>query len=121
MTLSYYDHEGRAPARTSLLRILITIDLAFVALVLCGWTVLSFWVVDPIVWATWAPLTVGVTPGIFERPFILIWAVPLAGTGCGWLAMKSGYRSVGEGVTLAPVLFILITFAWFYLTPIEWH
>ncbi len=98
-------------------RVLMVANGLFALVALFSWTFVSYIVAAPISWATWSPLTNGVTPPFYEYPFILLWGMPAVGIGCAWLADKSGNLKLAKGIALMPVLVLSIIFGWYYIMP----
>jgi hypothetical protein len=119
MTLSYY--EGARPPGTRLLFSLIALNGLFSAAVLTMWTAMQIFVADPITWATWAPLGRDSNPDFFDYPFVLLWSLPAGCAFAAWWTNKLGDRKLAYALVGIPVLWLGMVFAWYYLTPADWH
>jgi hypothetical protein len=110
-----------APKSEWPLMALMTINVVFVTLVIFAWAFVSLVISEPLAWATWMPVGRSWRPGMFEYPFTLLWALPGAGIVSAWSARKARNMSAAYFAAGVPIIILTLMFAWYYMTPIEWH
>lgn len=89
------------------------VNLAFAALNVFMWSIVALVLADPISWATWSPLgSVGSRPDLFEYPFVLLWAMPLAGSGVAALNNFLGFKRMARVAAAFPISLFLVTVCW---------
>jgi hypothetical protein len=112
--------ENRRRKRSSrFLTALIGINGLFVAGVLLWWHWMSVVMSEPVRWATWQAM--GPRPSIMDYPFLLLWALPLAGVAGSWFARKFGNMRMACGLAFFPVFYLGLIVGWFYLAPQTWR
>lgn len=109
--------ETVADARVLL--ILFVVNATFAVSTVFFWAFLSLFVAEPIQWATWRG--VGSRPDLFDYPFIVLWLLPAAGIGAGWIAKRAGQHRLACWLALMPIILLGLVFGWFYLMPPEWR
>lgn len=74
---------------------------------------------EPLSWA--ARENVGSLPELLDYPYVLVWLLPLAGAGTGWLAQRNDRARLACGLSGLPVLTLAFVLGWYYLTPAAWR
>ena len=119
-----YSADGK-PATTPhghILAALIIVDAAFALTVIFGWTFVSFFISEPVHWATWQAVGPGSTfLELFSYPFAMLWLMPATGILGAWAAHKSKRFSVAYTFALLPIVFLGLIFGWYYFTPADWR
>jgi len=123
MLISYYEDGTAAPKRLSRgMLILMGADVVFAAAILFAWTYISFFVAEPLAWATWMPINRGYgISGVLEYPFVMLWMLPLVGVGCAWLSLKAGRKPLAYACVAVPLVMLALVLGWYHLTPSDWH
>ncbi|HRD76334.1 MAG TPA: hypothetical protein PK264_10385 [Hyphomicrobiaceae bacterium] len=106
--------------RTRIQTLLQIANIAITAVVLGAWTFIALFVVEPIGWATWAPVTRGWRPGLFEYPFTMLWGLPLCAVALAWLARRANFSGLNYALLLLPLALLGMIFGWYYLAPSDW-
>jgi len=122
MSISYTGADTVVVARPSdsrLLLALMTIDGLFACIAVFWWTLISFFIAEPIKWATWTGMSS--RPELLEYPFSVLWMLPAAGIGGAWLAKKAGRLRLALALAFFPILLIGLVLGWYYLTPPHWR
>ncbi|MEL6372810.1 MAG: hypothetical protein AAFR04_02455 [Pseudomonadota bacterium] len=119
MTLSLY--EGRKRRDDRPLLVLIIANCIFAGLVLFAWTAIALFVAEPISWATWAPLSSGSRPELFEYPFVMLWLMPLGGATAAWMTKSIQGVRWAYLSAIVPILLLSITFGYYYMVPQQFH
>lgn len=89
------------------------INIAFAGLNLFLWSVVAIVLADPISWATWSPLgSVNHRPDLFEYPYVLLWGLPLAGSGVAALNNFMGFKRMAKVAALFPISLFAVTVCW---------
>lgn len=91
------------------------INLCFAGLTLTGWAMLYPIVAGPLRWGTGQP--VASHPEPLDYPYCILWVLPLAAVGLAWLLRSEGQRSWAIVVAAAPLVFLTILVACYYLGP----
>lgn len=124
MAIAYYQDENVEPQARSarLLSLICMVDLIIALTVLFMWTAVSFYFAEPLAWATWMPVRRGTQfVELFEYPFVLLWAMPLACIGIAWFAKRSGKRALALTAALFPIVVLGMIYGWYHLVPIQYH
>lgn len=123
MNLMSYSDIATRPKETladsRLLLILFVVNATFAATSVFFWAFLSLFVAEPIQWATWRG--VGSRPELFDYPFIVLWLLPAAGIGAGWIAKRAHQHRSACWLAFLPVILLGLVFGWYYLMPPEWR
>lgn len=89
------------------------VNLAFAVLNIFLWSVVALVLADPISWATWSPLgAVGQRPDLLEYPFVLLWALPLAGSAVAALNSFLGFKRMAKVAAMFPLSLFAVTVCW---------
>ena len=107
--------------RPGLIIALQALNVAFAAAIVSAWTYLSYFLADPIGWATWAPLSRHGNPGLLDYPFMVLWGMPLAGVAIAYCARRLMMHGLITTALILPILTLGIIIGWYYLAPTEWH
>lgn len=101
---------------------LMLMNAAFAFFMLFAWKVASLFVMEPLSWATWAPVYRGSSlEDILRYPFIILWLWPVIGLCGAWASVKMGKQPLAFAFASMPVVVLSLVFGWFYLTPQDWH
>ncbi len=119
--MTLLEYHGTRRINTTPLTALLVINAGFVLAMLFAWTMISFFVAEPISWATWTPLSHASRPDLFDYPFVVVWALPTAGVILSWFAKSVQRYKLALTLALAPVLFLSMIFIYFYFVPTEFH
>lgn len=119
MALSLYSNKRHFDTRP--ITALMVINAIFASTVLTAWTVIAVFVAEPISWATWAPLSPGSQPDLFDYPFVLLWGLPLSGIFVSWVANKFYSRTIAYLGSLSPILVLSLVICYFYFVPVQYH
>lgn len=103
------------------LRTLQLLNLGFATAVVSAWTYLSYFLADPIGWATWMPLSRSGNPHLFDYPFVVLWGLPVGGVLVSYCARRLTMHRLIATALLLPILTLGVIIGWFYLAPLEWH
>jgi hypothetical protein len=110
MPLSFCEGT-RSRGRRRLTALIITNGI-FAFLVVFAWTIMEWYVVAPISWATWVPISRGLRPQLLQYPFLLLWGAP---------SNKFGCQRAAFAMAMLPIVMFGLTFGWYYFAPPEWH
>jgi hypothetical protein len=89
------------------------LNIMFAAANVFLWSVLAMVMADPIAWATWHSLgSVNRRPDLFEYPFILLWGLPLLGSGVGALNNLLGFPRLAKVSASFPLALFTLTLVW---------
>lgn len=122
MSISYTGSDASVvdrPSNSKLLVGLMLVNGAFACVAIFWWTLISFFIAEPIKWATWTGISA--RPELLEYPFSMLWMLPAAGICGAWLAKKAGRPRLAIRLAFFPILFIGLVLGWFYLTPPHWR
>ena len=105
-----------------LLPIICMVDLIIAFSVLFLWTAVSFYIAEPVSWATWMSVRRGTQfIELFDYPFVLLWAMPLACIAIAWFARRAKKRALAFAAALFPIVVLGLIFGWYHLVPIQYH
>lgn len=122
MLISYYEDGSVHNPPTRRLQLVMLANCLFAGLVLSSWTLISLFVVGPLEWATWMPVSRGNSiEEAIRYPFCILWLWPLLGVAGAWLANKSGKVGLAYICAALPLVIMSLIFGWFYLVPIDWQ
>lgn len=119
MSISIY--EGKVRRNTRPLQMLMAVNVLFAAAVVFAWAILSWFVAEPVAWATWGSLYKGSKPDLMDYPFVMLWAGPIGLACLAWLAMKGDYMQLAYTATLLPGVMLGLILGWYHLAPLAWH
>jgi hypothetical protein len=89
------------------------INLTFAAANIFLWSVVALVLADPIGWATWSSLgSVGRRPDLFEYPYVMLWGLPLLGSGVATLNNFLGFKRAARVAALFPLSLFIVTIVW---------
>lgn len=90
------------------------LNVAFAAANIFLWSFVALVVADPIGWATWSSLgSIGHRPDMFEYPYVLLWALPLLGTGMATINDFLGFKRLANVAAVFPLsLFAMTLIMW---------
>ena len=113
-TATFWDQAWKRDRRGKVfLSTMACINLMFAALNVFMWSVVALVLADPISWATWSPLgAVTHRPDLFEYPFVLLWALPLAGSGVAALNNFLGFKRMAKLAAAFPISLFVVTVCW---------
>ncbi len=122
MSISY-NSDGKPVVRISRpLMTLMAINAIFAFIMLFAWKLVSIFVVEPLNWATWAPVYRGsALEDIVRYPFVLLWLWPVLGAFGAWATSKAGRQPVAFACASLPIVVLSLVFGWYYLTPTDWR
>lgn len=88
-------------------------NLAFAAANIFLWSAVAIVIADPIGWATWSSLgSVSRRPDLFEYPFIMLWGLPLLGSGVATLNNFLGFKRAAKIAAVFPLSLFIVTIGW---------
>ena len=89
------------------------INLAFAAANIFLWSFVAVVVADPIAWATWSSFgSVNRRPDLFEYPFIMLWGLPLLGSGVATINNFLGFKQMAKVAAVFPLALFGLTLVW---------
>ena len=116
MSLSLY--EGGRRSDPIPLIIVQALNLAFAAACIFMWAMLSFFIEDPIRWAT--STGIGSRPELLDYPFVLLWLLPVVGACAAWVAQQAKRMKLAYFLAGYPLAYLGLMVAWYYLAPAQW-
>lgn len=123
MSISY-DIEGQGVRKSwsTPLLVLAGLNAAFAIAMLSAWTAASFYLAEPLEWATWMRVNRGTSMmDVFDYPFVLLWMLPVGGVTVAWAASKSRQWPLVFVALTLPLLVLGLIVGWYYLTPTDWR
>lgn len=97
-------------------RVMGLLNLLFAAANIFFWSALALVIADPIGWATWSTLgSVSSRPDLFEYPFVMLWGLPLLGSGVAAINNFLGLKQLARVAALSPLLLFGTTLVWWSL------
>jgi hypothetical protein len=117
MSLSLY--EGKRRQDPALLITLQVANLLFATCTVFMWALMSLLLAEPVRWAT--EYGIGSRPELFEYPFLLLWAMPVAGSCSAWVAQRAEKFKLAYFLAFYPLLFLSLVVGWYYLAPVQWR
>ncbi|MCB1549581.1 MAG: hypothetical protein KDJ41_17400 [Hyphomicrobiaceae bacterium] len=119
MTASFY--QGKVKHDDRMLLMLSTLNGLFAMTVLFAWTLIAMFVAEPVSWATWHPMSAASRPEVYDYPFVMLWAMPIAGMSISWAAQKIGNRQLAHFILCVPLLVLGLMVGWYHFAPVAWR
>ena len=89
------------------------INLAFAAANVFLWSFVAVVVADPIAWATWSSFgSVSRRPDLLEYPFVMLWGLPLLGSGVATVNNFLGFKQMAKVAAVFPLTLFGLTLIW---------
>jgi hypothetical protein len=101
------------------LAMLIVIDIGMATGIVCFWSTVAPYLVEPVGWAT--SRNIPPRPELFDYPVELVWLIPLLCGGLAWLAVKLRLRSLARILAAFPLLLLALVDGWFLFAPLAWR
>ena len=80
------------------------------------WSTLAIVLADPISWSTWSSVGGGARqPELLEYPFVLLWALPLAGSAIAALYSFLGFSQMARAAAMFPLVLFAFTVCWWWI------
>ena len=80
------------------------------------WSTLAVVLADPISWSTWSSIGgSGRQPELLEYPFVLLWALPLAGSAMAALYSFLGFSRMARVTAMFPLVLFGLTIGWWVI------
>lgn len=94
------------------------LNVAFAGANIFLWSVMALYLADPISWATWTSLgSVAHRPDLLEYPYVMLWGLPLLGSGVGMLNNFLGFHRLANVAAAFPLaLFAFTIMSWALFT-----
>jgi hypothetical protein len=112
--VTVWDEAWRRGRRTKLfVRLMTFVNLGFALVNVFFWSYMALVMADPISWATWSSVGgAGARPGMFEYPFIVLWALPVVGTIVAIINNVLGFRTAARVAAAFPLTLLGLTVCW---------
>ncbi len=117
MALSLYEGSKR-PSNWPF--VFMAVNLLFAGGCMFWWSLMAVLVADAMSWATWVHIN-RTASDFYQYPFVLLWALPIAGSCFAWLAQKAKNDKLATGLSAFPIVLLGIIVAWYNLAPFEWR
>ncbi|MEZ5850954.1 MAG: hypothetical protein R3D68_09950 [Hyphomicrobiaceae bacterium] len=123
MGISYISEKSHlSEGQRHLLNVLGIVNTSFAVVVLLAWSSVQLFLMEPIEWATWQPITrTQDLASLGEYPFVILWLLPLLGMFGGMVFGASGKSKQAYFCATTPIILISGILAWYYFLPQEWH
>lgn len=111
MKLTFWDMAWQGNRRSRIfLSAMSAFNVVFAAANVFYWSSLAMILADPIAWATWSSLgSISHRPELGDYPFVLLWTLPLLGSGIAAINHVLGFRRMARVAALFPLSLIGLT------------
>jgi hypothetical protein len=123
MAISYISEAAHLSERQRrLLNLCGIVNASFAVVVLLAWSSVQLYLIEPIEWATWRPITRSQDlMSLGEYPFVILWLLPLLGMFGGFIFGAAGKSKQAYFCATTPIILIAGILCWYYFLPQDWH